>query len=89
MSNIAKPTYDELMALVNRKNEEIAALKAKGQRSLSVKVHESGTISLYGLGRFPVSLYASQWTALFTMVDTIKKTIADNPALLQRKEKAA
>ena len=76
-----KPTYDELMA-------QVAALKAKqvASNKISFKVSENkGTLSVYGLGRFPVSLYASQWERLIAAADDIKAFIAANASTLTRK----
>jgi hypothetical protein len=58
----AKPTYEQLLA-ENARLRQIA--EAKGTRVLSVKVTDKGGISLYGLGRFPVTLYKDQWLTLF------------------------
>lgn len=76
-----KPTYDELMA-------QVAALKAKQAQAtrISFKVSENkGTLSVYGLGRFPVSLYASQWERLMGAKDDVLAFIAANADTLTRK----
>jgi len=64
---------------------QIAALQAENQRlkeacnaKLSLKVSEKGALSVYGLGRFPVSLYRGQWERLLAMGDQIKAFIAQN-----------
>lgn len=91
MSNTqnATPTVEELMAVINAKNAEIAALKSRPAGKVTCKVAEkSGALSVYGLGRFPVTLYASQWERLITEIPTIQKFIADNADELKRKEVA-
>jgi hypothetical protein len=50
-----------------------------------MKVSEKGTLSVYGLGRFPVSLYRSQWERLLGMSEQIKKFIQDNAGKLAEK----
>jgi hypothetical protein len=74
---------------------ELARLKAeneqlKSQRGLSVslKVSEKGGVSVYGLGRFPVTLYKEQWTKLLAMADEIRAFIKENDALLKTKPEA-
>lgn len=73
---------------------EIAALKAenealknpvKGPRALSFKVSEKGACSVYGLGRFPVTLYKGQWIKLFDNAETIKAFITANDTQLSEK----
>jgi|SRR5271166_1036325 len=77
---------------------EIAALKAenealkhpaKKERSISFKVSAKGALSVYGLGRFPVTLYKGQWVKLFAGVDDIKAFIVANEATLSEKTKVA
>lgn len=53
---------------------------------LSVKVSEKGAVSIYGLRRFPITFYASEWEALFNAKDGIEKFIAANRAALKDKE---
>jgi hypothetical protein len=79
MSAIQSMSRDELLAYVTR-------LQTANQRKVSLKVSEKGAISLYGLGRFPVTLYASQWERLLQEVDHVRDFIKDNEALLSRKE---
>lgn len=69
---------------VARLTAENEALKnpAKKERSLSCKVSDKGALSVYGLGRFPVTLYKGQWLKLFAVVDSIKQFIADHDAEL-------
>ena len=65
-------------------NERLKAQKKSG-RALSLKVSEKGGVSLYGLGRFPVTLYKEQWGKLLDMADEIREFIADNESKLKTK----
>ena len=73
------------LAQLRAENE---ALKAKQVHALSIKVSEKGGLSIYGLGRFPVTLYRSQAERLFTpeMVERVNQFIQDNAAKLKVKE---
>jgi hypothetical protein len=78
-------TNDEL-------HEEIARLKAENERlrgrregRVSLKVSEKGGVSLYGLGRFPVTLYKEQWTTLLNMADDIRAFLREHDAELKTK----
>jgi hypothetical protein len=51
-----------------------------------MKVSEKGAVSVYGLGRFPVTLYKEQWEKLLSMADEIKAFIAENSDRLKTKE---
>lgn len=67
----------------------IAELEAKTKKpTVNMKVSAKGAVSVYGLGRFPVTLYASQWEALLGRGDEIKEFISTNLANLSVKEKA-
>ena len=68
----------------NAKLEE--ALNAKATAKLSFKVGPSGGISVYGLGRFPVTLYISQWNALFDAIPRLQAFAKANVALLKTKD---
>ena len=65
---------------------ENAALKARTARGVSLKVSEKGGVSVYGLGRFPVTLYKEQWTKLLDMADDIRSFITEHDAALKAKE---
>jgi hypothetical protein len=65
---------------------ENAKLKESRNRSLSLKVSAKGAVSVYGMGRFPLTLYSGQWEKLFSMVDQIKAFIEANKASLAVKE---
>jgi len=53
---------------------------------MSLKVSEKGALSVYGLGRFPVTLYREQWEKLLGMADAIKEFIKANDSTLKKKE---
>ena len=71
---------------LERLRAENAALRARGSRGTSLKVSEKGGVSVYGLGRFPVTLYKEQWTKLLDMADDIRAFIAEHDAELKAKE---
>lgn len=71
------------------KEQLIALLTAAQQpKALSLKVSDKGALSVYGLGRFPVTLYRGQWERLLTHADVISRFIRDNHLLLAEKPKA-
>ena len=63
-------------------------LKTQRGRSVSLKVSEKGGVSVYGLGRFPVTLYKEQWTKLLAMTDDIRAFIKEHDAELKAKPEA-
>lgn len=79
-SQLATMSKDDMMALVLR----MAAAK---ERSLSLKVTVKGAVAVYGLGRFPVTLYRGQWERLLDFVKTgaVEEFIKDNAASLSVK----
>lgn len=77
---------DDLKAEVERLKAENAALKAQSSRSVSIKVSEKGGVSIYGLGRFPVTLYKEQWTKLLDMAEDIRAFLKEHDAELKAKE---
>jgi len=68
----------ELLARIQQLEQENARLKANGSGKLTLKVSEKGGVSLYGLGRFPVSLYRSQWEKVLDYADAIREFIKAN-----------
>ena len=76
-------------------NEELERLRAENERlkqqstkagALSFRVSEKGAVSVYGLGRFPVTLYQEQWDKLLAQVDDLRGFIEANRASLKKKE---
>ncbi len=80
-------TPEELQAELERLRAENESLKRPASRGqLFLKVSEKGALSVYGLGRFPVTLYREQWMKLLGMADAIKQFIEENDSLLKKKE---
>ncbi len=78
---------EDLRAEIERLKAENASLKTKPERgTLTMKVSEKGALSVYGMGRFPVTLYKEQWLKLMGIADDIKKFIADNDSRLKTKD---
>ena len=82
---------DNILAELERLKAENEALKQKQSRNsaVSMKVSEKGAVSVYGLGRFPVTLYQEQWVKLLSLSDDIKQFIEENRAQLKVKEQAS
>lgn len=78
----------ELIAQLQALRAENDRLKAKASKrhTLSWKVSEKGAISIYGLGRFPVTLYASQFDRLDQDWEAIREFRKDNNHLLATKD---
>ena len=66
-------------------NEQLKQQKSKAGQ-FSMKVSEKGGLSVYGLGRFPVTLYQEQWQKLLDHTDEIRAFMKDNAANLKKKE---
>jgi hypothetical protein len=77
---------EDLQKEIERLRAENEALKRPSRGQMSLKVSEKGALSVYGLGRFPVTLYREQWEKLLAMADEIRKFIHDNDATLKKKE---
>ena len=76
---------EDLKAELERLRNENAVLKKGAATGISMKVSEKGALSVYGMGRFPVTLYKEQWLKLLDMADDIRKFIAANDAQLKTK----
>lgn len=78
---MAEPTYEELRA-------RLAELETRQQRSgsLQFKVGEKGGVSVYGLGRFPVTLYYEQWIRLLDKAQELREFLEENKSKLKLKE---
>jgi hypothetical protein len=80
-------TPEQMHAELERLKAENEALKKPAARgTISFKVSEKGAVSVYGLGRFPVTLYKEQWEKLLDRNAEIRQFIADNAAKLKLKE---
>ncbi len=77
---------EDLKAEIERLRAENEALKKPTRGQISLKVSEKGGLSVYGLGRFPVTLYREQWEKLLGMTDEIRAFITANDAALKKKE---
>jgi hypothetical protein len=78
---------EDLRAELEKLRAENEALKQRRRGgSNSMKVSEKGAVSVYGLGRFPVTLYKEQWEKLLSMADEIKAFMAENSDRLKTKE---
>ncbi len=77
---------EDIQAELARLRAENETLKKAGARGISLKVSQKGAVSLYGMGRFPVTLYKEQWLKILEMSDAIKAFIADNNSALKEKE---
>ena len=81
---MAEPTYEELKAKLAQMEKQAETRKRSG--ALEFKVGEKGGVSVYGLGRFPVTLYYEQWNRLLGAADDLKKFMEDNKSRLKLKE---
>jgi len=77
---------NDLQAELERLRAENAALKTRNAKGVSLKVSEKGGVSVYGLGRFPVTLYKEQWLKLLDMTDDIRAFISAHESELKAKE---
>jgi hypothetical protein len=82
-------TNEQLQAVIAELTKQNAELQAKAKKSTggpSCKVTEKGAVSFYGVGRFPVTLYKTQWEKLIGNIDMVKQFLTDNDAKLSVKE---
>jgi hypothetical protein len=85
MKELSPSEREELESLRAQK----ARREAAEARGISFKVSEKGAVSVYGLGRFPVTLYQEQWEKLLKEADNIRAFISENKAKLKTKDSAA
>ena len=78
---------DDIQAELEKLRAENEALKRRSSKGVTLKVSEKGGLSVYGLGRFPVTLYKEQWTKLLDMAQDIRAFIKDHDAELKTKER--
>jgi len=77
---------DDEQSELEKLRAENERLKKAASRGGSIRVSEKGGVSIYGLGRFPVTLYKEQWLRLLDMADDIRAFIRDNDGRLKAKE---
>ncbi len=76
---------EDLRSELERLRAENETLKRSSSIGLSLRVSEKGAVSVYGLGRFPVTLYKEQWLRLLDMSDDIRAFIRQNDEQLKSK----
>jgi hypothetical protein len=81
---MAEPTKEELLARIAELEKQSGA-RAKG--SLEFRVGEKGGVSVYGLGRFPVTLYYEQWIRLLDTAESLRAFLEENKSRLKLKSK--
>ena len=77
---------ENLKAEIERLRAENESLKAKGSTRATIKVSEKGAVSVYGMGRFPVTLYKEQWFKLLDLAPEIRSFISENESKLKAKD---
>ena len=77
---------EEMKSELEQLRAENEALKKAASRELSMKVSQKGALSVYGLGRFPVTLYKEQWLRLLGFAGEIRDFISQNEAGLKVKK---
>ena len=80
---MSEPTKEELLARIAELEK-----KAEGRKkgTLEFRVGEKGGVSVYGLGRFPVTLYYEQWVRLLDMAKDLREFLEENKSRLKLKE---
>jgi len=76
---------EDMKSELERLRAENEALKRSSSKGLSLRVSEKGAVSVYGLGRFPVTLYKEQWLRLLDMSEDIRMFIQQNESQLKSK----
>ncbi|MCB0384612.1 MAG: hypothetical protein KDD43_04395 [Bdellovibrionales bacterium] len=71
---------------LRRENSELKKTKSGGKKEITFKVSQKGAVSVYGMGRFPVTLYKEQWIRLLDKKDDLLAFIDENDADLKTKE---
>jgi len=77
---------DDMKEELERLRAENDRLKKRSARGVTLKVSEKGALSVYGLGRFPVTLYKEQWLRLLDMNEDIRSFIRENEGTLKSKD---
>jgi hypothetical protein len=84
---MAEPSYEELKAKLAELEKEVVQGRKRGV--LQFKVSEKGGVSVYGLGRFPVTLYYEQWLRLLDQVDQLREFLEANKGAVKLKNPEA
>jgi hypothetical protein len=82
----SEPSKEELLARIAELERQAVHKRAAG--SLSFKVSEKGAVSVYGMGRFPVTLYYEQWLKLFSAAEEMRVFLEENKGRLKLKDEA-
>ncbi|HEY6345747.1 MAG TPA: hypothetical protein VIY49_30005 [Bryobacteraceae bacterium] len=77
---------EELKAEIEKLRAENEMLRKPARGQISLRVSPKGALSVYGLGRFPVTLYREQWEKLLELADEIRSFIRENDGTLKKKE---
>ena len=80
---MSEPSYEELKARLADLEKQVETKKRSG--ALDFRVGEKGGVSVYGLGRFPVTLYYEQWTRLLDASDNLRQFLEENKSRLKLK----
>jgi hypothetical protein len=84
---MADETAEQKLARLEEENKRLRdQMEQRKPGQLRLKVSEKGGVSVYGLGRFPVTLYKEQWAKLLDYSDELKTFLKDNDHLLKAKE---
>ena len=81
---MTEPSYDELKARLAELEKQVETKKRTG--SMEFRVSEKGGVSVYGLGRFPVTLYYEQWVRLLDAAENLRAFLEENKSKLKLKE---
>lgn len=80
---MAEPSYEEMKARLAELEKQVSTRRTG---ALEFRVSEKGGVSVYGLGRFPVTLYYEQWSRLLDQAEQLRSFLEDNKAKLKLKE---
>jgi len=84
---MSEETPEQKLARLEAENKQLREqMESRKSGQLRLKVSEKGGLSVYGLGRFPVTLYKEQWIRLLDYAEEIKKFLKENDALLKAKQ---
>jgi hypothetical protein len=80
---MTEPSYEELKARLQELEKQVETKKRSG--AMEFRVSEKGGVSVYGLGRFPVTLYYEQWTRLLDATEDLRRFLEENKDKLKLK----